>query len=193
LALAYPRIERPAHIGQRGGCMIADTNLSLLDGLIIAVLLAATGRGIWNGLIREGFSIAALGAAVLATRFFAADAATWLTAVTNDQIGSGAAPWICGALISIGTVGLVGTLGSLLRRGARFAGLGMADRLGGAALGAAEGMIVAMLIVLGATWTVGRAHPVVEQSRSLAAYDSVRSFVDARSDQLPDVASPGDW
>lgn len=173
--------------------MLADANLSLLDGLIIAVLLAATGRGVWNGLIREGFSLASLGAAVLVTRFFAADAGAWLTGVTNGQIGEGAAPWIAGAVLCIATIGLVGTAGNLLRRGARFAGLGMADRVGGAALGAAEGVIVAMVIVLAATWTVGRSHPVVEKSRSLAAYDTVRAFVETRADELPDVASPGDW
>ena len=171
-----------------------DIDLSLLDGAIIAVLLAGAARGVFNGLIREGFSIASLGGAVLAVRFGAAPAAAWLTAETNGQIGAVIAPWITGAVIGIATVGFVGTLGNLVRRGARFAGLGLVDRMGGAALGAAEGFLVGMLIVLGATLTVGREHPVVERSRSLEAYDSVRALVDdARNDDMPDVAAPGDW
>ena len=90
-------------------------------------------------------------------------------------------------------MGFVGTLGNLVRRGARFAGLGLVDRMGGAALGAAEGFLVGMLIVLGATLVIGREHPVVEQSRSLEAYDTVRALVDAQNDDLPDVAAPGKW
>ena len=163
------------------------------DGAMLAVLLVAIARGLHIGLIREGFSIAALGAAVLATRYGTAPAADWLRATTGGEIGATAAPWLMGAVIAIASVGLVSLLGRLIRRGARFAGLDWADRLGGGALGAAEGAVVAMLIVLVSTWTVGREHPVVASSKSLEAYDLVLTFVDDHADKLPDVAAPGRW
>jgi uncharacterized membrane protein required for colicin V production len=166
---------------------------SPLDGVILAVLLVAIARGIFTGLIREAFSVAALAGALIAARFFTAPAAAWLTDATSGQIGSVAAPWIMGALIVIGSVGVIATLGRLLRRGAQLAGLSWADRLGGAAIGAAEGALVALVIVLASTWTVGRDHPAVADSRSLAAYDEVTKFVDERGDELPKVAAPGKW
>ncbi len=61
---------------------------SPLDGVILAVLLVAVARGIWTGLIREAFSVAALAAALVAARFFTTPAAAWLTETTGDQIGS---------------------------------------------------------------------------------------------------------
>ncbi len=163
------------------------------DGAVLAVLLVAVARGLYIGLIREGFSIAALGAAVLATRYGTAPAADWLQRTTGGEIGPAAAPWLMGAAIAIGTVGLFSLAAKLMRRGARFAGLDWADRLGGAALGAAEGALVSMLIVLASTWLIGRDHPVVASSRSLEAYDVVRSFVDDHADELPSVAAPGRW
>jgi uncharacterized membrane protein required for colicin V production len=166
---------------------------SPLDGVILAVLLVAVARGIWTGLIRETFSVAALAAALVAARFFTTPAAAWLTETTGGQIGSIAAPWIMGALIAIGSVGVVAIVGRLLRRGAQLAGLSWADRLGGAAIGAAEGALVALVIVLACTWTIGREHPAVADSRSLAAYDEVTKFVDERGVELPDVAAPGKW
>lgn len=163
------------------------------DGVIIALLLLAVCRGIYIGLIREGFSIAALGAAVLATRYGTTPAASWLHEATQGEIGPTAAPWLMGAAIAVATVAIVSLLGRLIKRGVSFAGLRWADRLGGAALGAADGILVAMLVVLGSTFVVGREHPIVASSRSLEAYDSIRSFVDDRADELPSVASPGRW
>lgn len=166
---------------------------SPLDGVILAVLIVAMARGIFTGLIRETFSVAALAAALIAARFFTTPAAAWLTETTGGQIGAIAAPWIMGALIAVATVGVVATAGRLLRRGAQLAGLSWADRLGGAAIGAAEGGLLALVIVLACTWTIGREHPAVAGSRSLAAYDEVTKFVDDRGVELPEVAAPGKW
>jgi uncharacterized membrane protein required for colicin V production len=131
---------------------------------------------------------------VLAARFATEPMAAWLVDVTGGELGPSLAPWFSGALIAMATVVAVGLLGRMIRRGARFAGLGWADRLGGAALGAAEGTLVAILIVLGTTFVIGRQHPSVEPSKSLRAYDEVRSFVVRNRDQLPgslpSVAAP---
>ena len=88
---------------------------------------------------------------------------------------------------------LVAMAGRVLRKGVHFAGLGWADRLGGAALGTAEGLILGLLLVVGATWVLGKNDPAVAHSKSLEAYEVVRSYFSERGQELPDVATPGEW
>jgi uncharacterized membrane protein required for colicin V production len=172
--------------------------MPLLDGVVGVVLLVALARGLWIGLIREGFSMGALAAAVLVTRAGLDPASDWLVDVTGGQIGEMAAPWIAGSVLAGATAIGVGFAGRLIRRGFRYAGLSWADRMGGAALGFAEGALVALVLMLGATTLVGRDHPAIADSRALAVYDDVREIVDERRDDLPDVpdlphvALPGD-
>lgn len=165
-------------------------DLSPLDGMALAIALVAVARGLFIGLIREGFSIAALGGACVTVSYANAPAAAWLQTASGGEIGSGAAPWISGAVIAIVTVMVVGMLGRVLKRGAQAAGLGWADRLGGGALGAAEGALVIALIVVAASWLVGRDHPLLAESRTLEAYDEVASFVQSSQGDLPQVATP---
>lgn len=165
-------------------------DFSLLDGVALAIGLIAVTRGFFIGLIRESFSIAALGAACVAVSYGNPAAAAWLHQVTGGQIGAGAAPWISGAAIAIASVLLVGMIGRWLKRGAQAAGLGWADRLGGGALGAAEGALVVALIVVAASWLVGRDHPQIAQSRTIEAYDQVEAFVRSNAGELPEVAAP---
>jgi predicted ABC-type transport system involved in lysophospholipase L1 biosynthesis ATPase subunit len=54
------------------------SELSTIDGIILAVLLLALVRGVLIGLIRETFSIAALGGACIAVLYAAAPAAHML-------------------------------------------------------------------------------------------------------------------
>ena len=165
-----------------------------IDLIVGSVMIVAVLRGLFIGLIREGFSIAALGAAVLAARYGAEPGAAWLTEVTGGETGPLPPVWMAGTALALAAALGVGTIGYLVRRGARFVGLSWADRLGGGALGAAEGAVVATLIVLGTTIVVGRDDPIVSESRSLAAYDTLRAYVDEGSEALPNVAAPGrDW
>jgi len=161
--------------------------LESVDTLVAAILVIALLRGLLLGLIREAFSIGALGAACVGVRMLTAPAASWLQAVTHGAIGAGLAPWIAGAGIAIATIAAVATLGRLLQRGARAAGLGWADRAGGAALGTAEGALVAglLLLVLGAV--IGRDHPFVAGSRSIAALERVEQLAETHP---IDVAAP---
>ena len=171
--------------------------MTLLDGIVGCVLLAAIARGLYIGLIREGFSMAALAAAVIVTRGALGPASSWLVSATDGQIGELAAPWIAGSAIALATATAVGFAGRVMRRGFQLAGLSWADRMGGAALGLAEGALVAVIVVLGATWVVGRDHPSVADSRSLAVYDQVQQLAIERADELPEppklphVALPG--
>jgi uncharacterized membrane protein required for colicin V production len=163
---------------------------SLLDASIAVLLLLAVLRGIWIGLLREGFSIVALAAGCMSVRYGAGPGGEWLAALSQGQIGAAAAPWIAGTAIGIASVMAVGMAGGFLRRGARAAGLGWADRAGGAALGAAEGAVVAAIVVAVALLVVGRDHPAVAGARSVAAFDAVREAVDESGVELPAVAAP---
>lgn len=166
-------------------------SFSLLDIVVVSILGLAMLRGFAIGLIRESFSIGALGAAFVTVRLFAAPSAGWLTAATQGQIGAAAAPWLTGIAIGIGTVAAVAFIGSWLRKGAHAAGLSWADRIGGSALGAAEGALVAGLIVMGTTYALGREHPAIDSARSVEAFDEARAFVLEQRDDLPAVAAPG--
>lgn len=172
--------------------MDGGSSLTSLDGLVLAILIVAVVRGIFIGLVRESFSIAALAAAVIATRYWTSPAGDWLHALSGSTITPEVAFWVAGGLMAVCTVILVALVGRVVRRGLHIAGLGWADRVGGAVIGASEGLIIAMLLVLGATWALGRDHPVISESRSLEAYDMVRTYL-SENDNLPKVASPGDW
>jgi len=163
-------------------------DITPLDGAVLAILIVAVLRGAWKGLIGEGFSIAVLAGTFIAVRLFNPTVASWLVEVTNGQIGSMAAPWIAGAGIVAGTAAIIGVLGRSIRRGARAVGLGWADRLGGSVLGAAEGALVAGLLVVASTWVAGD-HPIVTESHSLEALEMAQAYVSENRDRLPDVAA----
>ncbi len=165
-------------------------SITLLDGIVLALLLIAVGRGTYIGMIRESFSIAAIGSSCIALRYGNELAANWLTDSTGGQIGAGAAPWITGAIIMVGTIGLIGFAGRFIKRGAQAVGLGWADRLGGGALGLAEGMLLATLLVIGTSVALGRDHATIKRSHSVGAVDYLRQYVTDNADELPDVAAP---
>ena len=172
---------------------MSDVTLTWLDFAVLFVLTIAIARGLFIGMIREGFSIGSIAAGVMAAKLFTTPAAALLIELSEGRISEGVAPWVTGTVLAVTTIAVVALTGRVLRRGARLAGLSWADRMGGAALGAAEGVVIAMVLVLGATWIIGRSHPQIAASRSLEAYDGVRAFVDENRDRLPDVAAPAEW
>ena len=159
-----------------------------VDLLALSVLGVAVMRGFFLGLIREAFSLAAIGAACVAVRWFTGPAAAELQAATDGRVGDLAAPWIAGAGVAIASAAVVAITGRILRRGARAVGLGLVDRAGGALLGAAEGsLVIAVLLVLGTT-VLGRDHPVFQDTRTLAAFERARAV--ASGAREIDVAAP---
>jgi len=159
-----------------------------VDLLALSVLSIAVLRGLFLGLIREAFSLAAIGAACVAVRWFAAPAAAELDAATGGRVGELAAPWIAGAGVAIAAAAAVAITGRVLRRGARAVGLGLVDRAAGALLGAAEGsLVIAVLLLLGTT-VLGRDHPIFENTRSLAALERIEVLAAGARDI--DVAAP---
>ena len=174
--------------------MALPQELTALDGVIFVVLAVAVARGVYRGLVREAFSMVSLAAGLLAARYFAGPAAAWLVEVSRGQVGEVIAPWLTGAVIAIAAVVAVALVGRLVRRAMQFAGLSWADRMGGAAIGAAEGALISAVIMLAALWSVGREHPAVADSRSLLAWERAEAWIDeARSGdaELPHVSAPG--
>ena len=162
--------------------------MSPVDLLALCVLSIAVLRGLFLGLIRESFSLAAIAAACVAVRWFAGPAAAELEAITGGRVGNLAAPWIAGAGVAIAAAAAVAITGRVLRRGARAVGLGLLDRAGGALLGATEGsLVIAVLLVL-ATSVLGRNHPVFRDTRTLAAFERVEAVATSARDI--DVAAP---
>jgi uncharacterized membrane protein required for colicin V production len=166
-------------------------DVPLIDMIVLTVLSIAILRGIWIGLIREGSSLAAIGIATIVTRLLVDPFSAQLTEITGGEITGKTAMWIAGVLLVVGTIIVLGFVARLLRRGAEAAGLGWADRLGGGALGAAEGAIVAAVLVTIALWLVGPDHATTEGARSIELVEELRSM--RERGELPAVASPGDW
>ncbi len=58
-------------------------------------------------------------------------------------------------------------------------------------LGTAEGAVVAAILLVLATFVLGRDHPLVADSRSLEAFERLESFAAAPpASAPPDVAAP---
>ncbi|HEX2484137.1 MAG TPA: CvpA family protein [Myxococcota bacterium] len=159
----------------------------VVDVLALAVLAAAFARGLAIGMVREAFSVAALAAACIAVRFGTAPAATWLLANADPDLGPLGARVLAGFGIGLAALVAVGLLGHLVRRSVRFAGLGLADRLAGGAIGAAEGALVVGVALFAAVLLVGRSHPLLADSRVLAAFERAER---AARPVPADVAAP---
>jgi len=156
-----------------------------IDLLALAILSLAALRGLALGLIREAFSLGALGAAVIAVRVWNAPFTRWLQNETQGGLPHDLAPWICGGLLATGVIVAVAIFGRVMRQGARAVGLGWFDRLAGAALGAAEGALAAGLLLLAIGSVLGPSHTLLARSRSYAMLERVR-----HSTAVTDVAAP---
>ena len=173
--------------------MANQETLTLLDGIVLVILLLGITRGIFIGMVRETFSMAGLAAAVLAARYGIPTVSGAIEGISQGAIGPGLAPWLAGTLLAIGAVSAATLISRLVQRGIRAAGLTWLDRTGGAALGAVEGLLVGLLVVLGATFVIGREHPSIDGSRSLALYDTAQNYWGEKAEDLPSIAAPGGW
>jgi uncharacterized membrane protein required for colicin V production len=163
--------------------------VSPVDVAASALLGVAVLRGLAIGMVREAFSVAALAAACVAVRLGTDPAAAWLEANALPGLGPLGARILAGAAVGIGAALAVGLTGRVVRRGLHAVGLGLPDRLAGAAIGAAEGALVVAVALLLAIALLGRAHPLLAHSRALAAFERAERL--ARGElAAPDVAAP---
>jgi len=147
--------------------------IPVLDIIVGAIMALAVVRGFFVGMIREGFSVGAIGAVIIGIVYGAQPAGLWLDAATAGEVGGQPAKWIGGIIVGLSAGIVVGTLGRYLRRGARVVGLGMADRVGGGAIGVAEGALIATIVILGANKMFGPEHPAIFNSQSVAVMSRV--------------------
>lgn len=160
-----------------------------IDVVSLALLALALLRGLLIGMVREAFSVAALAAACVAVRFGTAPLAAWLLENALPGLGALGAQILAGAAVGLGAALGVGISGRFVRRGVHAAGLGLPDRLGGAAIGTAEGALVVGAMLLVAIALIGRDHPLLARSRTLAVLERAERL--ARGGAAPaDVAAP---
>jgi len=162
-------------------------SVDIIVGTIIGI---ACLRGFFLGLIREAFSLASLGAAYMAVRAFVGPTAKWVFEVADGRISEPLAPWVAGALLVLVTIGVVTTIGRIVRRGVRAVGLGFVDRMGGALLGATEGVLVVVVLIMLVGDRIGRDHPALAGSRTLAALEQMELLAREAPPTDVDVASP---
>ena len=169
---------------------VGEGEIRFVDLLVAAILGIAVLRGLFLGLIREAFSIGALAAACLAVRLWDAPLAALLGRLTGGELGGTVAPWVAGAVLAAGAIAAAAVVGRLVHRGARAAGLGWADRAGGAALGLAEGSLVAAVLLVVAIAVLGRGHDLLAGSHSLDALERLERIAAERNARAGDVAAP---
>jgi uncharacterized membrane protein required for colicin V production len=161
-----------------------------VDAVVAAILALAAMRGLGIGLVREAFSLGAIGTACVAVTVYTDRLSEWLLAESNGEIGAMVAPWLATGILVVAGVAASAVVGRLARRGARMAGLGWIDRAGGAALGSAEGVLIAGTLLWLATTLLGRDHRIFEGARSMAALDQLQQVAATGEIPLPDVAAP---
>jgi membrane protein required for colicin V production len=161
-----------------------------VDVAALAVLGGALLRGLSIGMVREAFSVAALAAACVAVHFGTAPAAAWLLENADPDLGPLGARVLAGFGIGLAALLAVGVLGHVVQRSVRFVGLGLADRLAGAAIGAAEGALVVGVALFAAVLLVGRAHPLLADSRVLASFERAERVARGERPAPTDVAAP---
>jgi len=162
-------------------------SVDIIVGTIIGI---ACMRGFFLGLIREAFSLASLGAAYMAVRVFVGPVAEWVGEISDGRISEALEPWLAGALLVLVTIGVVTTIGRIVRRGARAVGLGFVDRVGGGMLGATEGVLVVAVLIMLVGDRIGRDHPAIADSRTLAALEHMELLAREAPPADVDVASP---
>jgi membrane protein required for colicin V production len=162
------------------------TTVDLIAGAILALAIL---RGLFLGLIRELSSVASLVAACFVVRAYTPELAAWMARRWEGSLPEEIAPWLAGAALAAGTLAAGAVLGRLLRRGARLAWLGMPDRVGGALLGAAEGVLVCAIGLLALGALIGRDHRLLAGSRSVAALERLEQIAAGVAPDV-DVAAP---
>ena len=164
--------------------------ISAVDVAALAIVAVAVLRGLLIGVIREVFSLFALAAACVAVRLGTAPGAEWLLQNLSVEIGPLAARIAAAVVLVIAVILSMTLVGRILRRGARWVGLGFFDRLAGGALGAAEGALVIVILLLFGFSVVGRDHPALANTRTVAAFENAERLAQSSRPALPQVASP---
>ncbi len=112
------------------------------DWFVLLVFLLSISLGVWRGLVRTVFGLAAWVTALIG--------APLLAPAVVDAVGMQAYPWVVIVLLFVAILVAVRLLGSALARLLGKVGLGGADRGLGGALGAARALLLILLAVVAA-------------------------------------------
>jgi membrane protein required for colicin V production len=138
--------------------------LTTWDWFIITVALISTGFGVWRGMIRTVFGLAAWILGVIG--------APLVGMAIGQQFGlSGIPMWVLYILAFLLTFMAVRLVGVLFLKGARSVGLAGVDRMLGAALGVARAALVVLVAAViahrlgfsqSASWQFAATRPLLE-------------------------------
>jgi membrane protein required for colicin V production len=124
--------------------------MTAFDYAVLAVIAASGLLGFWRGLVSEILALAAWVVAVLASRAEAAEVAGWLTGQIAEP---GIRLAVAYVLVFVGVLLVFAIARMLVSLMLKAAGLGLLDRLLGAAFGALRGILAAWMAVLVAGMT----------------------------------------
>jgi membrane protein required for colicin V production len=161
-----------------------------LDLVVATVVAVAALRGLMLGLVREAFSLGALAAAVISIRLLTGPTAEALQPVLGDRVPAMALKAGSACLVALAGVATVALFGRLVRRGVKAAGLGFADRIAGAGLGAAEGLLVVSLGLAVLSAAIGRDHPALTTSQAYTYFDRAERAIVGERPAPHDVSAP---
>ena len=124
--------------------------MTAFDYAVLAVIAASGLLGFWRGLVSELLALAAWVVAFLASRAEAAEVAGWLTGQIAEP---GIRLAVAYVLVFVGVLLVFAIARMLVSLMLKAAGLGLLDRLLGAAFGALRGILAAWMAVLVAGMT----------------------------------------
>lgn len=163
--------------------------LTWLDWIFIGLLTVTAVTGFMRGLVREALGLAAWVIALLAARLLAQPVADLLAGVIDNPDGRLVLAFV---LVIFGVVLLCGIVIRLVHAAVEWVGMGLFNRVMGAAFGAAKGAAILVLatIVIGLTplaqleaWQEAELRPHFEQLRDWAV-----SQFEAWEGRLPEAS-----
>lgn len=132
-----------------------------LDWLLAALLVYSTIRAAMRGLVHELFALAGLLVGFVLACWYYRNVAEFLRGLVNSEPLAD----FCAFLLIASAAMIAATLvGTVIRRAATAVGLSPLDRLGGAAFGAARGLVFGVALLLAVTAFLPTA-PWVEGSK----------------------------
>jgi membrane protein required for colicin V production len=139
------------------------------DWFLLLVVLASVGLGLWRGLIRTVFGLAAWVAALVGT--------PWLGPTMIDAFALRDHPWVVLAVLFVALLLVVRLLGWGVARLLGKVGLGGIDRLLGAVFGVARALLVVLIAAVAAhaleldqraAWKLSYSRPLLDAFVGLA-------------------------
>ncbi|PWV67827.1 CvpA family protein [Halomonas sp. A11-A] len=173
--------------------------LTWLDWLFIALLTVTAVTGFLRGLIREALGLAAWIIALLAARVLAQPVADLLAGLIDNADGRLVLAFV---LVIFGVVLLCGIVIRLVHAAVEWVGMGLFNRVMGAAFGAAKGAAILVLatIVIGLTplahleaWREAELRPLFEQLRDWAVsqFEAWEGRLPETPGSLGEISLPG--